>query len=355
MAAPRPLLVTSDTSLTDDLLRLAAAAGVELHVAPDAEAAARMWRAAPLIVLDMPNALVLSRDLARRDGAQRDRRDGILVVSRDDDPEAWRVAVQVGAEHVACLPEAERWLIGRLAEGGEGPSRNGRVVMVTGAVGGAGASTLAVSLALLAAKQHRVLLVDVDPCGGGLDLLLGAENLGGARWPDLTQAHGRINAGALASALPCSNGVFLLSAAREHQPHIDADVLGAVLDAGVRGFDLVMIDVPARSALLPSVMPRSHDRLLVVPNHTRAVIAATHVIGTWPDDHFQILMRADGGGLADNVVAHALGQYVTASLPWQRTLANRADDGVIPIARDHFARACSAVLDAVGVSAARVA
>lgn len=352
MAAPRPLLVTSDALLTDDLLRLAAAAGVELQVAPDTEAASRLWRAAPLIVLDIPNARALSRDIARRDGA---RRDGVLVVSSDDDPDAWRVAVQVGAEHVACLPEAERWLIGRLAEGGEGPSRNGRVVMVTGAVGGAGASTLAVSMALLAAKQQRVLLVDVDPCGGGLDLLMGAENLSGARWPDLTQAHGRINAGALASALPCSNGVFLLSAARELQPEIDAEVLGAVLDAGVRGFDLVMIDVPARSALLPSVMPRSHDRLLVVPNHTRAVVAATHVIGTWPDDHFQIVMRAEGGGLADSAVSQALGQPVTASLPWQRTLATRADDGVVPIARDQFARACSTLLDAVILPAARVA
>lgn len=336
MAIPRPLIVTSDAVLMDDLLRLSAAAGVEVQVAPDIEAAHRSWRQSPLVVIDLATARASSGALPRRDG--------VLLVSREPDPTAWQVAVSIGAEHVACLPDAERWLIGRLAEGGEGPSRGGRVVTVTGAVGGAGASTLAVGVALAAARQSRVLVVDVDAAGGGLDLVLGAEQKEGARWPDLAQAQGRINAGSLASALPCSDGVFLLSAAREGQDAVDDGVLRAVLEAGVRGFDLVIVDVPVRSDHLSDVLSMSEVSLLLVPNHTRAVVAALRMLRSYEDSQLAVVMRDDPRGLTESVVVEALQRPVTARVPWQRTLPNRADDGEPPSGRDPYARACEGVL-----------
>ena len=39
----RPLLVTADADVLDDLLRLAATAGVEVDVAPDVAACRRTW------------------------------------------------------------------------------------------------------------------------------------------------------------------------------------------------------------------------------------------------------------------------------------------------------------------------
>ncbi len=47
----RPLVVTTDPGLLDDVLRLAAAAGAELEVAPDAGGARLAWRAAPVVVV----------------------------------------------------------------------------------------------------------------------------------------------------------------------------------------------------------------------------------------------------------------------------------------------------------------
>lgn len=347
MATLRPVIVTSDGDLMEDLLRLAAAAGVEVQVAHDPEAARRQWRSAPLIVLDLPSA--------RTVGGQVARRDGVLIVCRDGDPEAWRLAVEVGAEHVACLPDAERWLIARLADGGEGPSRDGRILCVTGAVGGAGASTLATSLAVMSARHQRVLLVDIDAGGGGLDLVLGAEQSGGARWPDLMQARGRINAGALASALPCIDGVFLLSSARDGQDDIDVDVLAAVLDAGTRGFDLVIVDAPVRAAQVPAVIARSDRALLVVPNHTRAVMAACRALAGIQDVDVGVVMRSDADGLSEPAVSAALGHAVVATVPWQRSLSSRADDGQVPLARDGYARACAGLLTLLSLPAPRAA
>jgi hypothetical protein len=47
----RPLAVTADPDLLDELLRLAATAAVELEVAADLGGAAASWRSAPFVVL----------------------------------------------------------------------------------------------------------------------------------------------------------------------------------------------------------------------------------------------------------------------------------------------------------------
>jgi len=347
MAVPRPLIITSDSVLMDDLLRLAAAAGVEVQVAHDLESARRSWRQAPLVVVDMVNARGVAGVLSRREG--------VLLVSCEADPDAWRLAVSIGAEHVACLPDAERWLIGRLAEGGEGPSREGRVMTVTGAVGGAGASTLAAALALAAARHERVLLIDGDSGGGGLDLVLGAEQQQGARWPDLSQAQGRINAGSLASALPCSDGVFVLSAARDGQVDIDPAVLQAVIESGVRGFDMVIVDVPVRSHHLSAVLAMSASCLVLVPNHTRAVVAARHMLTSIIDPWADVVLRADPRGLSETVVAGALQRPIAASIPWHRALSSRADDGESPRGHDAFTRSCENLLRLVASPVRRAA
>jgi hypothetical protein len=49
--AARPLVITADAELLDEVLRLAAKAGAELEVAPDVGAARSRYRAAPLILL----------------------------------------------------------------------------------------------------------------------------------------------------------------------------------------------------------------------------------------------------------------------------------------------------------------
>lgn len=99
---------------------------------------------------------------------------------------------------------------------------------------------LAVALAQAAAAA---LLVDLDPWGGGLDLLVGGENTPGLRWPDLALQGGRLTWSAVREALPRHRGVSLLSGTRRGwEP--DAGPVHAVVDAGKRGGVTVVCDLP---------------------------------------------------------------------------------------------------------------
>src|SRR5262249_37093739 len=101
MAGRRPLVVTADELLLDEVLRLAAAGGVEVQVAPDLSVARASWGEARVVVL---GADALPAGAA----AGLPRRDGLVVVCRDDPgPGIWRAAVAVGAEQVLSLAEGD--------------------------------------------------------------------------------------------------------------------------------------------------------------------------------------------------------------------------------------------------------
>ena len=186
-ATARPLLVTADGGLQDAVLAVAAEAQVEVAVAAEVGAAAALWAAAPLVLLDV--ALV---EPALR--ALPVPRPGLVVVSRTiEDPSMWRRLVAIGAEHVVELPQGAPWLFERFGRSLDAdPTAD--LVVVAGAVGGAGASTLAAALAQHALdSRSRAVLVDLDPLGGGLDLMLGAETAAGARWDELAGITGRVD------------------------------------------------------------------------------------------------------------------------------------------------------------------
>ena len=87
---------------------------------------------------------------------------------------------------MVVLPEQEAWLVTALTEAAEGSHPAGPVLAVAGGRGGAGASVLAAAVAVTAVRDgQRALLVDCDPLGGGLDLVLAAEDLAGLRWPEI--------------------------------------------------------------------------------------------------------------------------------------------------------------------------
>ncbi|GGK04292.1 hypothetical protein GCM10011583_40020 [Streptomyces camponoticapitis] len=180
-----PLIVTEDADLLDDLLRLCAAAGAEPEVHHSVPERRGGWESAPLVLVG-DDAAVRCRSATRRQG--------VLLVGRDqDDPDVWRRAVEIGADCVLRLPDAESWLVDRIADVVEGVGRQALTVGVIGGRGGAGASTLACALAVTAARQGlRTMLIDGDPLGGGLDVLLGGERAEGRRWPDFAASKGRV-------------------------------------------------------------------------------------------------------------------------------------------------------------------
>jgi secretion/DNA translocation related CpaE-like protein len=306
-AAPRrPLVVTSCPAMLDDLLRLAATAGTEVEVAPDGGQARRSWTSAPLVVVGLDEAERCAR-------LRLPRREGVVLLGSDlDDAGIWQLAVEVGAEHVVFLPDAEQWLVERFTDAAEERGREAALVAVVGGRGGAGATTLACALSVTAARAgHRTLLVDGDPLGGGIDLLFGAEEQAGLRWPDLAGTRGRLAATALADALPRMSEVSVLSWDRAGSSVLPLDAVHAVLSAGRRAHDLVVVDLPrALDDGARAVLATATTALVVVPAEVRAAAAAARVVATAGALCHDLRLVARGpslSGLTGDELAGALG------------------------------------------------
>lgn len=341
----RPLLVTADPDVLDDLLRLAATAGVEVDVAADVPAARRAWSAAPLVVV---GADLLDRLAGRSLG----RRPRVVVLGHDlDDAGIWQRAVEVGAEHVVFLPDAEPWLVQALADAVEGPGSEGLVVATLGGRGGAGATTLSVALALAGTRRGlTTLLVDGDPLGGGIDLVLGAEQATGLRWPDLTATRGRVPAAALAGALPEVEGLTVLSWDRGEPASLPLEALQTVLDAARRSCRLVVVDLPrSLDEVSREVLASAATTLLVVPAEVRATAAAARVAvsaGLLCRDLRLVVRGPAPGGLSGREVQRALGLPVAGELRAEPWLDADLERGEPPgrRARSPLAALCDALL-----------
>ena len=309
----RPLVVTGDPEVLEDLLRLGATAGAELDVAADAGSARRCWATASFVVVA---ADVMAACLE----ARLPRRDGVVLLGRDlDDGRVWQQAVELGAEHVLFLPEAEPWLVDRLADAVESTGPAGALVAVVGGRGGAGATTLACALAVTATRCGRpTLLVDGDPLGGGIDLVFGGEHSGGVRWPDLGATRGRVPAAALDGALPRMQGLSVLSWGRGAAGGVPIEAVSAVLSAGRRANELVVVDLPrALDECGRTVLAGATTVLLVVPNEVRAAAAASRVaagVALLCQDLRVVTRGPAPTGLTGDRVAEALGLPLAADL-----------------------------------------
>ncbi|MCD9145198.1 septum site-determining protein Ssd [Streptomyces albireticuli] len=323
-----PLIVTEDEGLLDDLLRLCAAAGALPEVAhgtlprPAAgtgegaggSAERRGGAAAPLTLI--------GDDCAHRFAATGlgSLGEHAVLVGRDpDDAGIWRRAVEIGARGVAVLPEDEGRLVDRIADAVEGATGPARTVGVIGGRGGAGASTLACALALAAARAgRRTMLVDADPLGGGLDVLLGGERADGLRWPAFADSRGRVAGQALEESLPELHALRLLSWDRGDCGSVPPDAMRAVLAAARRRSGVVVVDLPRR--LDPAALEalgQLDTGLLVVPAELRAVAAAHRVVATVGQalGDLRVVVRGPcGSGLDGAEIARLLGLPLAGEL-----------------------------------------
>ncbi|MDQ0405294.1 septum formation initiator [Streptomyces sp. NBC_01723] len=348
-----PLIVTEDTELLDDLLRLCAAADAtpEVHHslpavsgAPGGTGGGRSghlggWEAAPLVIV--------GDDAARRvRGAVRRR--GVVLVGRDqDDSGVWQRAVEIGADHVLMLPDGEQWLVDRIADVTEGVGRPALTVGVIGGRGGAGASTLACALAVTSAREGmRSLLVDADPLGGGLDVLLGGETADGLRWPAFAASRGRVGGGALEESLPELHGLRVLSWDRGDCVAVPAQAVRAVLAAARRRSGTVVVDLPRRiDDGVAEVLAQLDVGLLVVPAELRAVAAAGRVataVGMVLRDLRVAVRGPYASGLDDREVARLLGLPLAGEVPVESGLLRATESRRPPgtSARGSLARFC---------------
>jgi secretion/DNA translocation related CpaE-like protein len=381
-APPLPLLVTSDEDLLEDLLRLAAAGCTEAEVAPDPVAARPRYATAPLVLIGLdqapaclrarlpqrPRTVVVGHSGRPAPGGrfrppdspalvdplnmapfEVDPRNGAAVNTAPVEvgavaevqpvaiPEtlAWEYASLLGADHVAMLPAAEPWLVDRFVDARRDPAADGRVVAVIGGRGGAGASVLAAALAVTGVRAGlRTMLVDADPLGGGLDLVLGWEHVAGLRWPALGATSGRVDAPTLVEALPGHGELVMLSWDRGQVLGVPAESMATAMDAGRRGRELVVVDLPRRldDAAIVALEAADHA-LLVVPAELRAAAAAARVaaaVGPHCPDVSVVVRGPAPSDLTAADVARALALPLTGALRPEPGLARALERGEPP-------------------------
>lgn len=358
----RPLLVTSDPDLLDDVLRMAAATGVELqHEAEPINRGA--WRTAPLIVIDLPQ-------VASALGSGFPRRDGLIAITRTaPDEAAWQQCMRLGVEQVVRHPaaggggpdggvDAEQFLVERFSRLTSSVGEDGAIVAVLGACGGAGATVLAAATAIAAQRGGRhTLLADCDPWGAGLDVVLGIEPDVGLHWSDLDAPAGRLSTGALRRALPSltvgRDQLPVLTYGTGSQRQVAPDVVDVVLTSVRRAGELAVVDLPRTpEPVADRVLGLAALAVLVVPADVRSTYAALRQRQRLADLGVPAALVVRGpapGGLTAPEISQALGLEVLATMRPQARLATELDNGRPPglERRSQLARAAERVVAGV--------
>jgi secretion/DNA translocation related CpaE-like protein len=344
-AAPRPVVVTADAELSSRVQAVTATLAVQPLLMADPADVRGSWASAPLVVVgpDTAAAVTSLRLPSRR---------GLLIVGLDSDPgAAVRFSTELGAA-VLTLPSGAEALAAVIGGRSGRPPGSGRLLVVTGGSGGVGTSTTAAALALVAARDgHRVALVDLDERGGGLDLLLGAEQQEGWRWPRLAGARGFL--GDLHGQLPVVEGVELVSVARSPtlaQP-LTAEAVGPVLLSLLRSHPLVVVDLPREPTVGAAEALRQADEvLLLVRADVRGIAAGREAARALAPACASVRVVARSGrrgGVAGEAAAAALGlpcAGVVSHDPAAALAAARAEPPARST-RSRLARSCRLLLD----------
>ncbi|MGI8574318.1 MAG: AAA family ATPase [Egibacteraceae bacterium] len=206
-----------------------------------------------------------------------------------------------------------------------GDGRGGRMLVVTGAKGGVGTTTVAAHLALRAARattSQRICLVDFDLQAGdvrslfnlthrrGIDDLVGvADDLSARQIDESCYVH----ESGLRVLLPPVQG--------EHAEDVDADVARRLLAALRTRFDVVIVDAGAVMSEASSVAVESAEQaLLVVTCDVPAMRGANRLLSLWErlgarkDDIGVVVNRASRDSeIQPDLIAKVVGARVLSS------------------------------------------
>jgi len=340
---PTPLLISRDPSLADAVLASAAAVRVEPVIARDTEAIRRAWPGADLVLVGVDLAATVV-------GLGLPPRRGVHVCGPDADSLlAWSVPLEAPA---MVLPEQSGFLSSLLVGRDELRSDGAAVLRLVGGSGGLGTTTLAAGLAQRAQRRGLdAALVELDPLGGGIDLLFGAEQAPGWRWPDLSSAAGHV--GDLKGQLPNVSGVDIVSMGRPALPDDSGgsgepglprpEAVHAVLAGLVRGRELVVLDAGTHPD--PSFAAQAQT-LLVVGAEVKAVVAARARAIALRLSGAQLVVRTGPGRRLDPaLVADTLGMPLCGTVGHAGWLPQALESGEPPgLGRRRFSRECDRIL-----------
>jgi secretion/DNA translocation related CpaE-like protein len=333
------LIVSRDERLLDELLRLAAAAGAVPEVVSDAGGALRSWRAASLVLVGTD----LAPDLVRLGPSPRP---GVHLVGwAGIGDESFRHAVALGAEQVSELPASDTWLLELLAESVDGRAAPPVTVGVLGGSGGAGATTFACALGLVAAETGPACLLDTDPGGPGVDRVLGFDRLDGARWEALEQTTGRVGARSLRDTLPRRHGLGVLTWSAGSRSAPQPFAFREALAAAGRGHPTVIVDLARSGPVTEDAVGRLGHVVVVVRPTLPGLAAAARQVGLLRDAT-SVGLVVRGARVDEAAVSRFLRAPVLTTMPDQRGLDEAVDLGRGPLwsRRNTLGRTAAAVL-----------
>ncbi len=308
---PHVLLCTRDPSVAEAVEVSAATQQIELRVVSDAAELRAAWPSAGVRLLGV--------DAAARWGPVGP---GEAYVVGGPAAELARCSAELSLP-VLPLPDESGRLAAVLAGAARGPTRGGRVVALIGASGGLGVSTLAASLALLAARSGTsAAVVDLARASGGLDLLLGAETLEGVRWPDLALARGEL--GDLRPLLPQVADVALLAQARGSGPPPSEEAVGAVVSALAASTDLTVLDGGG-------AVPGGVDRTLLLVGADVRSVAAAQMLDPGLRPSAFVARSGPGRRVPAAVMSRTLGLECAGEIGHDKALPRLAELGLPPV------------------------
>ena len=321
---PRVILCTGNDTISDAVLASAAALSVGVEVVSTPAEAVESWSAASAVLVGADLAEAVTRAGVRP-------RAGVVVVGFDAG-EVARWSVPLGGQ-VIVLPAGAAALAAVLSDD---RGTGGPVVSVIGGSGGVGASTLAAGLAMSVRRKGKsVALVDLDPLGGGIDLLLGAERTPGWRWSRLVGARGEVND--VRRFLPQVDGLRVVSMGRPGAGEPPGELPGAesvraVLGSLARHHDLVVLD-PGRSPLEAArpALAGARCTLVLTGSGVRSVASTVGLLRATELAEPRLVVRLSATSrVPADVIARAVGLSVAGVLPDDRQLARLAEEGEPP-------------------------
>lgn len=339
------VLVMVSADLSDDVARVAVAAGYQI-VRAVPERCRREWAECTAVVVD---ASTVEATLA----AGLPRRGGLLVVGlAADGPQMWRSALTLGAGDGFLLPDDEHAVVQALSRVAQPSGPSGVAIALMAGHGGAGASTLAAAVGLVACEKGLGgLIIDLDDLGGGQDLLLGVEDRPGLRWQELTLESGQVVAASLHTALPhAQGGLAILTGRRGAGVPVRPEAALAAIDAARGSGDVVVADLPRRDGDLVNAVVETADLVVLVTAATIRACAAGREISARlraRTGRAEVVVRGPApGGLRASEVADVIGlPLLSASRPDARLERQLESGGLVLARRSPLRRTATAVLD----------
>lgn len=189
------------------------------------------------------------------------------------------------------------------------------VIGVISGCGGVGASVFASVLAGCAAQRWgHAFLIDCDPLGGGIDVLLGCEQQPGPRWSQVRLRGGGLDPMILRESLPSWQDVSVLST--DSAAALEPDTVLQIVESAA-STSPVLLDLPRAHLPVQLSAAALCDRLvLVTAAEVRAVAATAMLAAGWNPACTSVVVRGSARSLPPRRLGDLLGFAVLGELPF---------------------------------------